>query len=49
MACVYAKQNKKEQAVDSLKQSIYKGLKDPDLKNIRGTEYYEFLINRHKG
>jgi hypothetical protein len=46
MAYVYAKQNKNEEAVGSLKQTIDKEfkdwplilmVKDPDLKNIRGT------------
>jgi hypothetical protein len=46
MICVYAKQNSKEEAVSSLKQSVDKGFKDwfliredPDLKNIRNTKY----------
>jgi hypothetical protein len=56
MDCVYAKQNKKEEADGLLKQTMDKGFKDwslmakdQDLKNIRGTEYYADLRNRHKG
>ena len=52
----YTKQNKKEEAVGSLKQAMYKGFKEwsfmakaPDLKNIRGTKYYADLMNRYKG
>ncbi len=56
MTCVYAKQNKKEEAVGSLKQAMDKGFKDRsiiakdlDLKNIRGTEYYANMMNSYKG
>ena len=44
MACVYARPNREEEAVSSLKPAVDKGfkewslmVKDPDLKNIRNT------------
>ena len=54
LACVYAKQNKKTEAIGFLKQAMDKGFKDwplmakdPDLKNIRETEYYTGLMSRY--
>ena len=56
MACVYARQNREEEDISSLKQAMDKGFKDwslmakdLDLKNIRGTEYYADLMNSYKG
>jgi pentatricopeptide repeat protein len=51
MACIYAKQNRREEAVVWLKESIEKGFsdialidRDPDLTNIRETEYVKTLL-----
>jgi len=55
IACIYARQNKVDEAVSWLKKAIDKGFDnwelirtDPDLRNIRGTEYYKELVQRHK-
>ena len=55
IACIYSRQDKVDEAVSWLKKAIDKGFdnwklirKDPDLRNIRGTEYYKELVQRHK-
>jgi tetratricopeptide (TPR) repeat protein len=55
LACIYSRQNKINEAVGYLQQAIDKGFnkwdlisKDPDLLNIRRTEYVINLINIHK-
>jgi len=54
IACIYARLSKIDNAIKWLKDAIDRGFdnwelikKDPDLKNIRGTEYYKMLISRH--
>jgi tetratricopeptide (TPR) repeat protein len=51
LACAYALQNKRNEAVACLKQAVDLGYgnrehirTDPDLANIRGTEYYQELF-----
>ncbi|MGD0821806.1 MAG: tetratricopeptide repeat protein [Desulfomonilia bacterium] len=51
IACIYSKQGRKDDATTSLNLAIDKGFKkwniiktDPDLENIRGTDYYRKLI-----
>ncbi len=53
LACLYAREGKKEAAVAHLKLAIQNGYnnwaqlkKDPDLANISKTEYYGFLMSR---
>jgi protein O-mannosyl-transferase len=54
IACIKARQNKVDEALNSLQSSIGKGFSkwsvlknDPDLENIRGTEFYKKLIQDH--
>jgi tetratricopeptide (TPR) repeat protein len=51
LACVYARQGKVDEAVRSLRAAMEKGfadkeilMTDPDLANIRGTEFYRGLV-----
>jgi tetratricopeptide (TPR) repeat protein len=55
IACIYAKQNRTDESIVWLKQSIEKGFhnwdlikKDPDLLNIRENSYVKKLIESHK-
>ncbi len=55
IACIYARQNKAGYAVEWLKKAISKGYNnwellknDKDLKNIRGSSYYQQLIKCHR-
>jgi hypothetical protein len=54
IACIYAKQNRVEESIVWLKQSIDKGFhnwdlikKDPDLANIRNTSFVNELFKNH--
>ena len=56
IACIYARQNKIDDAVHWLKKAINKGFnnwdlieKDPDLKNIKGTKFYNELVAKAHG
>jgi len=51
LACLYARQDNKDQTIEYLKKAISKGYDkmdkirtDPDLENIRQTEYYKNLV-----
>ncbi len=54
IACIKARQNKVDEAVGSLQAAIGKGFSkwsvlrnDPDLENIRGTDFYKKLMQDH--
>ena len=54
LACVYALQNRKDEAVNFLRQAVAKGYdrwehlkNDPDLQNIRDTEYFHQLTQSY--
>ncbi len=56
IACIYARQGKLDESVKWLKAAVEKGFadwgslkQDKDLENIRGTAYYEELMNRRGG
>ena len=56
IACIYSKQNMAKESIGWLNQAIDKGFKnwdqikkDPDLANIRGTDFYRKLIHRGQG
>lgn len=56
LACMYARQNKKQEAVKYLKAAVDKGFgswellqTDPDMANIRDTEFFRDLMRQQAG
>ena len=54
VACVHARLNQVDDAIDWLKKAVDKGYDkweliktDNDLENIRGSEYYKVLVKNH--